>query len=164
MTADDPDKDVYDVVVVGGGVVGCAVARLLAHHELSVAVLEAGPDVGAGTSKANTAILHTGFDATPGSIEARLVARGYALLREYAPKVGISIEPVGALLVAWDDEQTAALGSLAQKAAANGYMVVAVSNSGLVISSTTRPSLRWCRNLMTTIWLVAPGALPFSIT
>ena len=122
MTADDPDKDVYDVVVVGGGVVGCAVARLLAHHELSVAVLEAGPDVGAGTSKANTAILHTGFDATPGSIEARLVARGYALLREYAPEVGISIEPVGALLVAWDDEQTAALGSLAQKAAANGYM------------------------------------------
>jgi len=122
VTADDPDKDVYDVVVVGGGVVGCAVARLLAHHELSVAVLEAGPDVGAGTSKANTAILHTGFDATPGSIEARLVARGYALLREYAPKVGISIEPVGALLVAWDDEQTAALGSLAQKAAANGYM------------------------------------------
>ncbi|MEO7371554.1 MAG: FAD-dependent oxidoreductase, partial [Ilumatobacteraceae bacterium] len=44
----------YDVVVVGGGVVGCAVARLLSHHHLAVAVLEAGPDVGAGTSKANT--------------------------------------------------------------------------------------------------------------
>jgi len=113
--------DLYDVAVIGGGVVGCAVARLLAHHELSVAVLEAGPDIGAGTSKANTAILHTGFDAAPGSIEARLVSRGYALLCEYAPKVGISIEPVGALLVAWDDEQAASLGSLAEKAAANGY-------------------------------------------
>jgi glycerol-3-phosphate dehydrogenase len=111
----------YDVVVVGGGVVGCAVARLLSHHDLRVALVEAGPDVGAGTSKANTAILHTGFDATPGSLESRLVARGYALLREYAPSVGISVEEVGALLVAWDEEQAAALPSLAAKAAANGY-------------------------------------------
>ncbi|MEP7045470.1 MAG: FAD-dependent oxidoreductase [Ilumatobacteraceae bacterium] len=112
---------IYDVVVVGGGVVGCAVARLLSHHHLAVAVLEAGPDVGAGTSKANTAILHTGFDAVPGSLEARLVARGYELLREYAPSVGISIEPVGALLVAWDEEQAAALAGLHAKAEANGY-------------------------------------------
>jgi glycerol-3-phosphate dehydrogenase len=112
---------VYDVVIIGGGVVGCSVARLLSHHDLAVAVVEAGPDIGAGTSKANTAILHTGFDATPGSLESRLVARGYALLREYAPSVGVSVEEVGALLVAWDDEQAAALPSLAAKAKANGY-------------------------------------------
>ena len=117
----ETDGTVYDVAVIGGGVVGCAVARLLSHHELAIAVVEAGPDVGAGTSKANTAILHTGFDATPGTLEARLVARGYALLREYAPTVGISIEQVGALLVAWDDEQAATLANLAAKASANGY-------------------------------------------
>ncbi|MEA3185684.1 MAG: glycerol-3-phosphate dehydrogenase [Ilumatobacteraceae bacterium] len=111
----------YDVAVVGGGVVGCAVARLLSYHEVSVALLEAGPDVGAGTSKANTAILHTGFDATPGSLEARLVARGYALLRDYAATVGISIEQTGALLVAWDDEQAANLPNVAAKARQNGY-------------------------------------------
>lgn len=115
------DATVYDVTVVGGGVVGCAVARLLSHHDMAVALLEAGPDIGAGTSKANTAILHTGFDATPGSLEARLVARGYSLLSDYAPTVGISIEKVGALLVAWDDEQAAALANLAAKASANGY-------------------------------------------
>ncbi|MEP7203120.1 MAG: NAD(P)/FAD-dependent oxidoreductase [Ilumatobacteraceae bacterium] len=122
MSIDDADATtVYDVVVIGGGVVGCAVARLLSHHDLVVAVIEAGPDVGAGTSKANTAILHTGFDAAPGSLESRLVARGYALLREYAPSVGISVEEVGALLVAWDDEQAASLAGLAAKASANGY-------------------------------------------
>jgi glycerol-3-phosphate dehydrogenase len=118
----DGDVPVYDVVVVGGGVVGCAVARLLSHHDLDVAILEAGPDIGAGTSKANTAILHTGFDATPGSLEARLVSRGYELLRDYAAPVGVSIEEVGAVLVAWDDEQAASLPKLAAKAAANGYM------------------------------------------
>jgi glycerol-3-phosphate dehydrogenase len=120
--SDELHGTVYDVVIVGGGVVGCAVARLLSHHDLAVAVVEAGPDLGAGTSKANTAILHTGFDATPGSLEARLVARGYALLSDYAPTVGISVEQTGALLVAWDDEQAATLPKLAAKAEANGYV------------------------------------------
>ena len=121
-TSARPASDaVFDVVVVGAGVVGCAVARALSHHRLSVALVEARNDVGAGTSKANTAILHTGFDAVPGSVESRLVARGYALLRAYAPTVGISVEETGAVLVAWDDEQAANLPTLAEKAAANGY-------------------------------------------
>lgn len=62
----------YDVTVVGAGVVGCAIARELARRpSLRVAVVEAQDDVGQGTSKANTAILHTGFDAVPGSLEGR---------------------------------------------------------------------------------------------
>ena len=64
----------FDVAVIGAGVVGAAVARALSAYQLRTVVLEAGLDVGTGTSKANTAILHTGFDATPGSMEARLVA------------------------------------------------------------------------------------------
>lgn len=110
-----------DVAVIGAGVVGAAVARQLALHGVRIALVEAGSDVGAGTSKANTAILHTGFDATPGSVESRLVARGSTLLREYAPRVGIAVEPTGAVLVAWTDEQFASLPGLAAKAAANGY-------------------------------------------
>jgi glycerol-3-phosphate dehydrogenase len=117
----DARSTVYDVVVIGAGVVGTAVARVLSHHELSVAMLDAGPDVGAGTSKANTAILHTGFDATPGSLESRLVARGYELLREYAPSVGIAVEETGAVLVAWSDEQATRLPGLAARARENGY-------------------------------------------
>ena len=114
------DLDV-DVAVIGAGVVGTATARLLARHDLRVALIEAGRDVASGVSKANTAILHTGFDAAPGTVEARLVARGYALLRAYAPGAGISIEETGALLVAWDDEQLAGLPALAAKARHNGY-------------------------------------------
>jgi len=111
----------FDVAVVGAGVVGAAVARELARHHLRVVLLESRHDVGAGTSKANTAILHTGFDATPGSVEARLVARGYELLSAYAPGAGISVETTGAMLVAWDAEQAATLPKLRDKAAANGY-------------------------------------------
>ena len=111
----------YDVVVVGAGVVGCAIARELALRPWRVALLEASDDVGDGTSKANTAILHTGFDATPGTLEARLVARGYVLLSAYAAAAGIPVERVGALLVAWDADQLAALPGLADKAARNGY-------------------------------------------
>ena len=119
MTVDE--SRTYDVVVVGGGVVGCAVARELARWPWRVALLEAADDVGDGTSKANTAILHTGFDATPGTLESRLVARGFDLLSAYAARSGIPVEPVGALLVAWDPEQLAALPGLAEKAAKNGY-------------------------------------------
>ena len=122
----------FDVAVVGGGVVGCAVARELSRHQLKVALVEARNDIGAGTSKANTAILHTGFDATPGSTESILVARGYELLREYAPTVGISVEPTGAVLVAWDDEQAANLPALATKALANGYSGAEVVDAAVV--------------------------------
>lgn len=112
----------YDVVVIGAGVVGAAVARELSGYPLRVALVDAAGDVGEGTSKANTAILHTGFDATPGTLESRLVRRGYELLTAYAAATGIPVEPVGALLVAWDDEQLAALPYLAEKAVANGCL------------------------------------------
>ncbi|GAA3095152.1 FAD-dependent oxidoreductase [Streptomyces rectiviolaceus] len=112
----------YDVTVVGAGVVGSAIARELAgHHGLRVALVEASGDVGDGTSKANTAILHTGFDAVPGSLESRLVREGRRLLAAYAAESGIPVEPVGALLVAWDEEQLAALPDLLKKAEANDY-------------------------------------------
>jgi glycerol-3-phosphate dehydrogenase len=113
-----------DVVIVGAGVVGAAIARELSRYELDVTLLEAGPDVGAGTSKANTALLHTGFDAKPGTLEARLVARGYELLSEYAPSAGIPVERTGALLVAWDDTQRAEFTGIVERSRANGYRAI----------------------------------------
>jgi glycerol-3-phosphate dehydrogenase len=111
----------FDVAIVGAGAVGCAVARDLTLRGVSCVVLEAGSDVGAGTSKANTAILHTGFDSKPGSLESRLVARGYELLNEYADRVGIPVAKVGALMVAWTPEQREALAGIQATAAENGY-------------------------------------------
>jgi glycerol-3-phosphate dehydrogenase len=113
-------EQMYDAAIIGAGVVGAAIARELAQYELSVALVEAGEDVGAGTSKANTAILHTGFDAKPGYLETRLVQRGYDLLGAYSAQVGIPVERIGALLVAWDQEQLDALPAIKASAHKNG--------------------------------------------
>lgn len=111
----------YDIAIIGGGVVGCAVARELAAYDLRIVLIEARGDIGDATSKANTAILHTGFDAVPGSLESSMVARGYALLSEYAAATGIPVEPTGAVLVAWDQDQLSVLPKLREKAVKNGY-------------------------------------------
>ena len=62
----------YDVVIIGAGVVGCAVARELSRYRLKTVVLEKGEDVCCGTSKANSAIVHAGFDAEPGTWKAKM--------------------------------------------------------------------------------------------
>lgn len=110
-----------DVAVIGAGIVGSAIARELSGHDVGVALLEARADVGDGTSKANTAILHTGFDAKPGTLESAMVRRGYRLLSDFASATGIPVERTGAILVAWDREQLDALPALRDKAEANGY-------------------------------------------
>ena len=111
----------YDVVVIGSGVIGAAIARDLAGTGNKVALIDAREDVCEGTSKANTAILHTGYDAKPGTLEARLVSRGYDLTWEYVRQAGIGCELTGAILVAWDDEQAESLPGLQRKAEQNGY-------------------------------------------
>ncbi len=117
-------EDGYDAAVIGAGVVGAAIARELSRYELRCVLIEAADDVGTGTSKANTAIRHTGFDARPGTLEASLLARGFPLLSDFAAEAGIPLETTGALLVAWDEAQLAGLDDVAARARANGYTAI----------------------------------------
>jgi glycerol-3-phosphate dehydrogenase len=113
--------DYFDVAVIGAGVVGCAIARRIGRSDQSCVLIEARNDVGDVTSKANTAILHTGFDAPPGSLESQLVRDGHRLLSAYAEVTGIPIERTGAAVVAWTAEQAAELPGLLSKAQSNQY-------------------------------------------
>ncbi len=108
-----------DVAIIGAGVVGTAIARALACQDVSCVLIDAANDVGTGTSKANTAILHTGFDTVPGSLESRLLRRGSVLLADYARRAGIPVERTGALLVAWTPEQQGELPAIEDKARRN---------------------------------------------
>ncbi len=116
------DDHTYDVAIIGAGVVGTAIGRQLARYRLRTVLLDRSTDVGTGTSKANTAILHTGFDTRPGSLESALVRRGHELLTAYAGRSGIALEKTGALLVAWDAEQAVRLDDVVTRSKANGYL------------------------------------------
>jgi glycerol-3-phosphate dehydrogenase len=130
-----------EVVVVGAGAVGSAIARELLRLGLDVLLVDAAADVGTGTSKANTAIWHTGFDALPDTLEAALVARGHALLTERADDAGWTLERVGAVLVAWDDDQLARLPQIKTNAERVGYRRVEELSADQVYAR--EPNLGW---------------------
>src|SRR5690242_19240107 len=116
------NKAIYDIAIIGAGAVGSAIARELSRYELNIVLLEANSDVGMGTSKASTAIWHTGYDATPGSLEANLLRRSYRLMESYLPEAGIPFERIGGLLIAWNQDQLDTLPKLLEKAHKNGEM------------------------------------------
>src|SRR5215211_3455449 len=113
-------ETIYDIAIIGAGAVGSSIARELSRYELNIILLEANSDVGMGTSKASTAIWHTGYDATPGSLESILLKRSYPLLETFMQEVGSPYERMGGLLIAWNEEQFTTLPKLLEKAIENG--------------------------------------------
>lgn len=112
--------DKVDVVVIGAGVVGLAVARALALQGREVIVVEKETAIGQGVSSRNSEVIHAGLQYAPGSLKARLSVRGKALLYAYGPTRGVSFSNCGKLVVATDASQHAALHDMQSKAAANG--------------------------------------------
>ena len=110
-----------DILVIGGGIVGSAILRELAHYEASVVLLERNPDICDGTSKSNSAIVHTGFDAPPGTLEARLLAEARELWPRVIESLHIPYLQTGALMVATSEEELTTLEhEIIPKAAKNG--------------------------------------------
>lgn len=110
----------FDVIVIGAGVIGSAIARELARYELEVAVLEKEADVGSGASKANSAIVHTGFDAPPGSVEAFMVTKANWMFDDLCRELEVPFQRRGALLVATDEHEFRRLEELKRHGEANG--------------------------------------------
>ena len=117
---------IFNIAIIGAGVVGAAIARELSRYQLKIALVESEPDVGMGTSKASTAIWHTGYDAKPGSLEAKLLKRSYALMDKFLPEANIPHERLGGLLIAWNQEQLEALPKLLKQAHDNGEYEVKI--------------------------------------
>lgn len=110
----------YDVVVIGGGVIGCAVARELSRFQLKTCVLERDEDVCSGTSKANSAIVHGGFDAEPGSLKARFNVEGNRMMGQLAEELDFDFKRNGSLVLCFAEEDRPALQKLYDKGIANG--------------------------------------------
>jgi len=115
-----PAGRLFDIAVIGGGVVGCAVIRRAALSGLSVILVEAAADILAGASKGNSAILHTGFDAPEGSDELELMRAGRTEYLSLRHELNLPLLETGAIVVAWTAEELQRLEKIAQKGRANG--------------------------------------------
>ncbi len=112
----------YDVAIIGAGIVGCAMARRFTLEGARVVLLEKATDILDGASKANSAILHTGFDAPVGSIEVGCVQAGHEEYRQIYRDFGLTLDECGAHVVAWSDEEVAKLEQIQQQAVDNNVM------------------------------------------
>ena len=93
------------VLIIGAGVIGCAVARGLSRYQIDLTVLERGHDVCEGASKANSGIVHAGFDAKPGTMKARLNVEGSQQYESFCRELGVPYSQPGAMVLAFSDEE-----------------------------------------------------------
>ncbi|TLS51593.1 NAD(P)/FAD-dependent oxidoreductase [Paenibacillus antri] len=113
--------DVYDVVVIGGGIVGASILRKLSEYRLKLLLIEKQPDVCEGASKANSGIVHTGFDAKPGTVEAECLRLSRGLWPKLIERLKIPYVECGAVMVAVSDEERSIIEeTYLPSAAANG--------------------------------------------
>lgn len=118
----------YDAAIIGGGVIGCAIARELARYDLKVCLVEREEDVCSGTSKANSAIVHAGYDASPGSLKAKFNLEGSLMMEDLSKELDFSFQRNGSLVLCLSEEDIPALHELYEKGVKNGV-------SGLTILS-----------------------------
>lgn len=110
----------YNVAIIGAGVVGALTARALTRYQLKVALLEKSDDVAAGASRANSGIVHGGFDPHPGTKKATLNVRGTAMMKELAEELGVSFRQNGSMVLAFSDEEMQTVRALYERGKANG--------------------------------------------
>ena len=113
----------YDIIIIGAGVVGAMIARKLSRYNLSVCVLEKENDVGNVTSNANSAIVHSGYDPVPGTLKAKLNVLGNSMFDEIAENLDVHFYRTGSLTVAVSDEQMQMLYDLEKRSEQNGVPV-----------------------------------------
>lgn len=110
----------FDVAVIGGGVVGGFILRELSAYNLKICLLEKNSDVATGQSKANSGIVHAGFDAAVGSLKAKFNLLGNLKMENVAKELGVKYKNNGSLVVAFSDEETKTLQSLKERGEQNG--------------------------------------------
>ncbi len=112
--------EIYDVAVIGAGVIGAFVARELSKYDVSVCLIEKEADVAMGSSKANSGIVHAGYDAVPGSLKAILNVEGNKLMEGVTKELNVPFEKIGSLVVAFSHEEVDVLEQLIKRGSENG--------------------------------------------
>lgn len=108
-----------DVIIIGAGITGCAIASELGRYDLSVVVLESGHDVASGATKANSGIIHAGFDAVPGTKKAEYNVRGASMYPALCEKLNVEYKKNGALVIALSEEDRLTVEALFERGIKN---------------------------------------------
>ena len=134
----------YDVIIIGCGVIGADCAYELAKYALRVGILEASNDVANGTTKANSAIVHAGYDPLPGTKMARLNVRGSAMMGELCRKLDVPYRNNGSLVVSLSEEDDETLRELYARGAANGVpgLRLLTGDEALALEPNLSPGVR----------------------
>jgi glycerol-3-phosphate dehydrogenase len=140
----------FDVIVIGGGAVGCAIVYTLGKQTLNIALLEKNPDVAMGTSGKNSAVAHAGFNNRPGSLMAKYCVEGNKRFEEICKKLDVPYKRTGKLVVGFNDEDMAIIDSKIADGQKNGSVGLSrinqqemkklepeVSGVGALLSSNT---------------------------
>ncbi len=110
----------YDIIIIGAGVIGCAVARELSKYNARILVVEKNEDVCAGTSKANSAIVHSGYDAENGTLKARFNVDGNRMMENVCKELDVPFKRIGSLTVCTEKELLPELEKLKERGERNG--------------------------------------------
>ena len=110
----------YDVAIIGCGIIGASTAYELSRYKLKVAVLEAQNDVANGTTKANSAILHAGYDPEPGTLMAKLNVEGVRLAKELCEKLDVERKQIGSFVLAFSEKEMETVHKLYDRGVQNG--------------------------------------------
>ena len=116
----------YDVVIIGGGVIGSSIARALSKYECRIVLLEKEEDVCSGTSKANSAIVHAGYDAKTGSLKAKLNVKGNAMMGDLSKELDFDFKRNSSLVLCFAEEDRPALQELYERGVANGVPDISI--------------------------------------
>lgn len=152
-----------DILIIGAGVTGCAVARVLSRYEASVTVIDRGADVAEGASKANSGIVHAGFDAQPGTLKARLNVEGARMYPALCEELGVPYSQPGALVLGFDEADRATLETLERQGRENGVPVRLIERDEvLAMEPNTNPEVV-CALYAPTSGLTSPYELTFAL-
>ena len=121
----------YDILIVGGGVIGCSIARNLSKYEKKIIVLEKEADVCEGTSCANSAIVHSGYDPLPGTLKAKLNVEGNKMFDKLCDELDVEFMRIGSITLANNEEEVEELNKLMERAKENGVEVKLLSQEEL---------------------------------
>ena len=153
-----------DILIIGSGITGCAVARELSRFHASVIVLDRGSDIAEGATKANSGIIHAGYDAVPGSKKAYYNVRGAALYPDLCASLGIPYKVNGSLVIALTDSDRATIAMLKKRGEQNGVPGLEILNrdEALALEPNLNPAVA-CALSVPTGAIISPYEAAFAL-